>query len=83
MTDQRHDQSNFYYIQHSWRWLRLLALLLVLASSNAIASEDDKQFVTVNIQEVLLGSSAGQSVKKVLEEKVLEFQKKFQPANKP
>ena len=56
----------------------LLAGMIFLADSNAIASEDDKQIVTVNIQEVLLGSSAGQSVKVVLEEKVLEFQKKFQ-----
>jgi Skp family chaperone for outer membrane proteins len=48
-----------------------------LVNSNAIAAEN-KGIVTVNIQEVLLGSSSGQAVKKVLEEKVLEFQKKFQ-----
>jgi len=48
-----------------------------LVSSNVIAAEN-KEIVTVNIQEVLLGSSSGQAVKKVLEEKVLEFQKKFQ-----
>jgi outer membrane protein len=48
-----------------------------LVNSNAIAAEN-KGIVTVNIQEVLLGSSSGQAVKKVLEEKVLEFQEKFQ-----
>jgi len=48
-----------------------------LVSSNAIAAEN-KEIVTVNIQEVLLSSSSGQAVKQVLEEKVLEFQKKFQ-----
>jgi outer membrane protein len=48
-----------------------------LVSSNAIAAEN-KEIVTVNIQEVLLSSSSGQAVKKVLEEKVLEFQEKFQ-----
>ena len=50
--------------------------MIFLVSTNAIAAE--KQIVTVNIQEVLLGSSAGQSVKGVLEEKVAEFQQKFQ-----
>jgi outer membrane protein len=50
--------------------------MIFLVSTNAIAAE--KQIVTVNIQEVLLGSSAGQSVKGVLEGKVAEFQQKFQ-----
>ena len=54
----------------------LWAGMICLVSSNAIAAE--MQIVTVNIQEVLLGSTAGQEVKKVLEEKVLEFQQKFQ-----
>jgi len=51
--------------------------MICLVGSNALAAEG-KGIVTVNIQEVLLGSSSGQGVKKVLEEKVLEFQKKFQ-----
>jgi outer membrane protein len=51
--------------------------MICLVSSNALAAEN-KQIVTVNIQEVLLGSSSGQAAKKVLEEKVAEFQKKFQ-----
>jgi outer membrane protein len=55
----------------------LLAGMICLVSSNAIAAEKN-QIVTVNIQEVLLGSTSGQAVKKVLEEKVVEFQKKFQ-----
>ena len=54
----------------------LLVGMIFLVSTNAIAAE--KQIVTVNIQEVLLGSSAGQSVKVVLEGKVAEFQQKFQ-----
>ena len=45
-------------------------------SSNVLAAEG--KIVTVNIQEVLLGSVSGQAVKKVLEDKVAEFQKKFQ-----
>ncbi len=49
-----------------------------LVSSQAVAAENSKQIVTVNIQDVLLGSEAGQEVKKVLEEKVGEFQEKFQ-----
>lgn len=49
-----------------------------IISSQAVASEDDKQIVTVNIQDVLLSSEAGQEVKKVLEKKVGEFQEKFQ-----
>ena len=55
----------------------LLAGMICLVSSNAIAAEKN-QIVTVNIQNVLLGSTSGQAVKKVLEEKVAEFQKKFQ-----
>ena len=58
------------------------ALLLLgaagLASSQVEAAESGKQIVTVNIQDVLLGSEAGQEVKKVLEGKVGEFQQKFQ-----
>jgi outer membrane protein len=49
-----------------------------LASSQVEAAESGKQIVTVNIQDVLLGSEAGQEVKKVLEGKVGEFQQKFQ-----
>jgi outer membrane protein len=45
-----------------------------LVSSQAEAAGNDKQIVTVNIQDVLLGSEAGQ----VLEGKVGEFQEKFQ-----
>jgi outer membrane protein len=48
-----------------------------LVSSNAIAAENNG-IVTVNIQEVLISSSSGQAVKKVLEDKVLEFQAEFQ-----
>jgi outer membrane protein len=62
---------NIYFI------VALLAGMICLVSSNAIAAEKN-QIVTVNIQEVLLGSTSGQAVKKVLEEKVVEFQKKFQ-----
>ena len=47
-------------------------------SSQAVAAENSKKIVTVNIQDVLLGSAAGQEVKKVLEGKVGEFQEKFQ-----
>ena len=54
----------------------LWAGMICLGSTNAIAAE--KKTVTVNIQEVLLGSSAGQGAKTVLEEKVAEFQQKFQ-----
>jgi outer membrane protein len=45
---------------------------------HAVAAENAKQIVSVNIQEVLLSSEAGQEVKKVLEGKVGEFQTKFQ-----
>ena len=59
-----------------------VAVLLVgttsMATTRAVASENSMQIVTVNIQNVLLGSMAGQEVKKVLEEKVGEFQEKFQ-----
>ena len=54
----------------------LWAVIICFASSNVIAAE--MQIVTVNIQEVLLGSTAGKEVKKVLEDKVVEFQQKFQ-----
>lgn len=47
-------------------------------NSQAVAAENSKQIVTVNIQNVLLASEAGQEVKKVLEGKVFEFQEKFQ-----
>jgi len=50
----------------------------VIANSPAVAADNSKQIVTVNIQEVILGSKSGQDVKKVLEEKVGEFQEKFQ-----
>jgi outer membrane protein len=60
----------------------LAALLLVGVngvSQNAAAEENDKiQIVTVNIQNVLLSSDAGQGVRKTLESKVLEFQDKLQ-----
>ncbi len=59
----------------------VVALLLGsagLINSQAVAAEGSKQIVTVNIQNVLLGSEAGMEVKKVLEEKVSEFQGKFQ-----
>lgn len=49
-----------------------------LVSTQAVAAENSEQIVTVNIQDVLLGSEAGQEVKKVLEGKVGEFQEKFQ-----
>jgi len=47
-------------------------------NTQAVAAENSKQIVTVNIQDVLLGSEAGLEVKKVLEGKVGEFQEKFQ-----
>lgn len=59
----------------------LVAMALVTSGylhSPAAAAEKGLQIVTVNIQEVLLGSEAGQDVKKVLEEKVGEYQGKFQ-----
>jgi len=59
----------------------VVAILLAttgFVNSQAVAAEGSKQIVTVNIQEVLLGSEAGQGVKKALEEKVVEFQEKFQ-----
>ena len=59
-----------------------LALLLLgttgYVNPQAVAAENSKQIVTVNIQDVLLGSVAGQGVKKVLEEKVNAYQNKFQ-----
>ena len=51
--------------------------MIFLVGSNALAAEG-KKIVTVNIQDVLLGSVSGQGVKNVLEEKVVEFQTKFQ-----
>ena len=60
----------------------LVALLLVGVNGvnqKAAAEKNDKmQIVTVNIQEVLLSSNAGQGVRKTLEAKVLEFQEKLQ-----
>lgn len=50
----------------------------LFVSSKAVAAENSNKIVAVNIQEVLLGSAAGQEVKKILEEKVGEFQGKFQ-----
>jgi len=49
-----------------------------LANSPAIGAESSNKIVTVNIQEVLLSSVSGQEVKKVLEDKVTEYQSKFQ-----
>jgi len=49
-----------------------------LASSNAVAAESSNKIATVDIQKVLLGSAAGQEVKKELEEKVAELQGTFQ-----
>lgn len=63
---------------------KLFAVALLLFStlayvvSQADAAEMDKKIVTVNIQDVLLNSEVGQEVKKVLEEKVGEYQNKFQ-----
>lgn len=56
----------------------LLFGMTLLGNSFAAAAENSKQIVTVNIQEVILGSKSGQEVKKVLEGKVAEFQEKFQ-----
>ncbi|MBW2485747.1 MAG: OmpH family outer membrane protein [Deltaproteobacteria bacterium] len=64
--------------------IMILAVIVLLlgttgyANTEAVAAETSKQIVTVNIQDILLGSEAGQEVKKVLEEKVGEFQNKFQ-----
>ena len=52
--------------------------LVCLASTPARAAESINKIATVNIQEVLLGSAAGQEVKKELEGKVEELQGKFQ-----
>lgn len=52
--------------------------VVILASPVAGTAESINKIATVNIQEVLLGSSAGQEVKKVLEEKVAELQGTFQ-----
>ena len=49
-----------------------------LVSAQANAAENNKKTVTVNIQDVLLSSAAGQDVKKALEEKVAGYQEKFQ-----
>jgi outer membrane protein len=57
--------------------MALWAVLFCLASTTAFA-EESQAIVTVNIQEVLLGSASGQVVKGVLENKVAEYQKKFQ-----
>jgi outer membrane protein len=69
--------------------MKLKSLLVILAalllvgvngvSQKAAAETNDKmQIVTVNIQDVLLSSDAGQEVRKILESKVLEFQEKLQ-----
>ncbi len=69
--------------------MKLKSLLVILAAlllvgvngvnQKAAAEKNDKmQIVTVNIQEVLLSSNAGQGVRKTLEAKVLEFQEKLQ-----
>lgn len=49
-----------------------------LTSPAVSMAESINKVATVNIQEVLLGSAAGQEVKKVLEEKVEELQGSFQ-----
>ena len=51
--------------------------VVILASPVAGTAESINKIATVNIQEVLLGSAAGQEVKKVLEEKVEELQGTF------
>ena len=56
----------------------LLFTSLIYSVSQADAAEMNKQIVTVNIQDVLLNSEVGQEVKKVLEDKVGEYQSKFQ-----
>ena len=56
--------------------MALWAGLIFLASSNAFG-EGAKAIVTVNVQDVLLGSTSGQAVKAVLEKKVQEYQEKF------
>jgi len=61
--------------------LTIVAVLITATGymgSQAVAAEKNMQIVSVNIQDVLLGSEAGQEVKKVLEEKVGEYQNKFQ-----
>ncbi len=65
------------------KFMVLAVIILLLgttgyANTQAVAAEKSKQIVTVNIQDILLASEAGQEVKKVLEEKVGEFQNKFQ-----
>jgi outer membrane protein len=50
--------------------------LTVFAGTEVSAAE--KKMVAVNIQEVLLGSASGQEVKNILEDKMAEFQTKFQ-----
>lgn len=65
------------------KFMVLAVIVLLLgttgyANTQAVAAEKSKQIVTVNIQDILLASEAGQEVKKVLEEKVGEFQTKFQ-----
>ena len=58
--------------------IALLFGMTVLVSSQAVAADNSKQIVSVNIQDILLGSEAGQEVKKILEQKVGEYQEKFQ-----
>ena len=70
--------------------MKLKSLLVILAAlflvgvnglhQKAAADEGSKkmQIVTVNIQDVLLSSDAGQGVRKKLETKVLELQEKLQ-----
>lgn len=65
------------------KFMVLAVIVLLLgttgyANTQAVAAEKSKQIVSVNIQDILLASEAGQEVKKVLEEKVGEFQTKFQ-----
>lgn len=58
--------------------IAVLFLGMGLVNTQAIGAEKGQQIVTVNIQDVLLSSLAGQEVKKTLEEKVAGYQEKFQ-----
>ena len=65
------------------KYLAVLSVIMLLVSTadffaSEAAGAENKQIVTVNIQDILLGSEAGQKVKKVLEDKVSEYQQKFQ-----
>ena len=65
------------------KYLAIFSVIILLlctadfASSPAFGAENNKQIVSVNIQDILLSSDAGQQVKKILEEKVVEYQGKL------